>query len=34
MRKEKICHDLDDNYDHHYEKRKKELHDVLMKKIQ
>jgi hypothetical protein len=32
-RKEKICSELIDNFDYHFEKRKKELHDGLLKKI-
>ncbi len=33
LRKEKISNDIIDNFDIHYEKRKKELHDNLLKKI-
>jgi len=33
-RKEKALTEFNDNFDVHYERRRKELHDVLMKKIQ
>lgn len=32
-KKNKICDELIDNFDYHFEKRKKELHDSLLKKI-
>ena len=32
-RKEKICNDLIDNFDMHFERRKKDLDDNLRKKI-
>ena len=34
LRKEKACNEVSDNFDFHFEKRKKELHDVIMRKIQ
>ena len=34
QRKERLCNEMMDNFDVHYERRKKELHDNLLKKMQ
>ena len=32
-KKEKVCAELVDNFDFHFERRKKDMHDNLLKKI-